>query len=42
LVGKYERKAPAGIPRHRWQNIKINLKEIGREGIDWLHVVRVS
>jgi hypothetical protein len=33
LVGKPE-KRPVGRPRHRWDdNIKINLKEIQREGM---------
>jgi hypothetical protein len=36
LVGKPEGKRPFGIPRHRWEdNIKMNLREIGSEGVDW-------
>jgi hypothetical protein len=35
LVGKSEGKRPLGRPRCRWvDNIKMNLKEIGWDGID--------
>jgi hypothetical protein len=35
LVGKSERKRPLGRPRHRLEdNIKIDLNEIGRQGVD--------
>jgi hypothetical protein len=38
LVGKAIRKRPPG---HRWEdNIKIDLREVGWEGTDWLDVVR--
>jgi hypothetical protein len=37
LVGKPEGKRPLGGPRRRWEdNIKINLKEIGLGGMDWI------
>jgi hypothetical protein len=37
LVGKQERKRPLGRPRRRWvKNIKIDLREIGWDGIDWI------
>jgi hypothetical protein len=37
LVGKPEGKRPLGIPRRRWVgNIKIDLREIGRGGTDWI------
>jgi hypothetical protein len=38
LAGKPEGKRPLGRPRHRWvvDNIKIDLGEIGRDGIDWI------
>jgi hypothetical protein len=30
---------PLGRPRHRWEhNIEIDLKEIGREGVDCIHL----
>jgi hypothetical protein len=41
LVRKLEGKKPLGRPRHRLDNdIKINLKEIGRDGMDWIHVAQ--
>jgi hypothetical protein len=27
-----------GRPIHRWENIKMDLKEIGLEGIDWINL----
>jgi hypothetical protein len=37
LVGKPEGKRPLGIPRRRWvDNIKIDLREIGWDGMDWV------
>jgi hypothetical protein len=41
LVGKPEGKIPLGRPRRRWMdNIKIDLREIGRNGMDWIHVAQ--
>jgi hypothetical protein len=35
LVGK----RPLGKPRCRWEdNITMNLRKVGWEGVDWLHV----
>jgi hypothetical protein len=29
---------PLGGPRHRWEsNIKVDFKELGYEGVDWIH-----
>jgi hypothetical protein len=37
LMGKPEGKRPLGRPRHRWvDNIKIDLREIGWNGVDWI------
>jgi hypothetical protein len=37
FAGKPEGKRQLGIPRRRWvNNIKIDLREIGRDGIDWI------
>jgi 3-oxoacyl-ACP reductase-like protein len=37
LVGKPEVKSPVGRPRRRWEdNIKMDLKEVGCEGMDWI------
>jgi hypothetical protein len=42
MVGKPEEKRPAGRYRHRWEdNIKIDIREIGLEGVDgfiWLRI----
>jgi hypothetical protein len=40
-VGKPEGKRPLGRPRHRWEhNIKMNLREIRWDGIDWIDLAR--
>jgi hypothetical protein len=37
LVGKPDGKRPRGRPRRRWMdNIKIDLREIGWDGMDWI------
>jgi hypothetical protein len=37
LVGKPEGRRPLGRARRRWvDNIKIDLREIGWDGIDWI------
>jgi hypothetical protein len=39
LVGKLERKGPLGRPRRRWKdNIKINLKELGLDVVNLIHL----
>jgi len=41
LVEKPEGKRPLGIPRHRWEdNIKMDLQEVGCEGMDWIELVQ--
>jgi hypothetical protein len=41
LVGRLEGKKSLGIPRHRQEdNIKMNLAEIGWEGMDWIHLAQ--
>jgi hypothetical protein len=41
LVGKPERKRPLGGPRHRWvDNIKIDIREIGWDGVDWINLAQ--
>jgi hypothetical protein len=38
LVGRPEGKRPLGRPRRRWEdNIKMYLREIGFEDVDWIH-----
>jgi hypothetical protein len=37
LVGKPEGKRPLGRPRRRWEdNIRMDLREIGWGGMDWI------
>jgi hypothetical protein len=39
LVRKQERRRPLGRPRRRWEdNIKIDFKEAGWLGMDWINV----
>jgi hypothetical protein len=41
LVGKSEGKRPLGRTRRRWvDNIKIDLREIGWEGMDWIELAQ--
>jgi hypothetical protein len=40
LVGNPERKRSPGRPRHTWvDNIKMDLREIGWDGMDWIDLV---
>jgi hypothetical protein len=41
LVRKPEGKRPLGRPRRRWEdNIKMDLQEVGFEGIDWIELAQ--
>jgi hypothetical protein len=41
LVGEPEEKKPLGRPRHRWEdNIRRDLREIGWESVEWMHLVQ--
>jgi hypothetical protein len=41
LVGKSVRKIPLGRPRRRWEDdIKMDLREIGWGGMDWIDVIQ--
>jgi hypothetical protein len=41
LVGKPEEKRPLGRPRRRWvDNIKMNLREIRWDGMDWINLAQ--
>jgi hypothetical protein len=41
LVGKPEIKRPLGRPRRRWMyNIKMDLREIGYDGVDWIELAQ--
>jgi hypothetical protein len=36
----YEEERPLGRPKHRWEgNFRMDLGEIGWDGVDWIHVV---
>jgi hypothetical protein len=39
-VGKPEGKRPLGRPRHRWEDIKMYLREIGWGGMDWIDLAQ--
>jgi hypothetical protein len=40
VVGKPEGKRTLGRPRHRWEDIKMNLRKIEWEGVDWMHMAQ--
>jgi len=41
LIEKSEWKRPVGRRRRRWEdNIRIDVREIGWEGVDWIHVAQ--
>jgi hypothetical protein len=41
LVGKPEGRRPLGRPRRRWAgNIKMDLREIGGDGVDWMDMAQ--
>jgi hypothetical protein len=41
LVGKHARKRPVGRPRRRWEgNIKMDVQEVGYEGMDWIDLAQ--
>jgi hypothetical protein len=41
LLGKPEGKRPLGRPRRRWvDNINMDLREIGWDGVDWMDIAQ--
>jgi hypothetical protein len=41
FVGKPERKRPLERPTRRWEdNIKMDVAEMGWEGVDWVHLAQ--
>jgi hypothetical protein len=40
LVGKTKEKRPLGRPRHRWEDIKMDLREVGWGGTDWIDLAQ--
>jgi hypothetical protein len=37
LVGRREGRRPLGRPRRKWEDIKMDLREIGFWDVDWIH-----
>jgi hypothetical protein len=43
FVGKPEGKRPLGRLRCRWEdNIRLDLREVGWEGVEWIHLAQDS
>jgi hypothetical protein len=41
LVGRPEGRNPLGTPRRRWEdNIKMDLQEVGWDGVAWIDLVQ--
>ena len=40
LVGKPKRKRPLGRPRRRWEDIKMDLQELGGGCGDWIELAQ--
>jgi hypothetical protein len=40
LVGKPEGKRPLGKLTRRWVDIKMNLREVGWDGMDWIDLAQ--
>jgi hypothetical protein len=41
LVGRSEGRRPLGRPRRRWEdNIKMDLREVGRVGMNWIELAQ--
>jgi hypothetical protein len=41
LVGKPEGRRPLGRPRRRWEdNIRMDLREVGWGGMDWINLAQ--
>jgi hypothetical protein len=41
LVGRHEGKRPLGRPKRMWEdNIKMDLREIGIDGANWIQMVQ--
>ena len=40
LVGKPEGKRPLGRPRRRWEDIKMDLQEVGGGSGDWIELAQ--
>jgi len=38
-TGKHEGKRPLGRPKRRREDIRMNMREIRWEGVDWIHLL---
>jgi hypothetical protein len=41
FVGKPEEKRPFGRPRHRWNDNRLDIKEVGWEAVSWIYLAKV-
>lgn len=41
-LGKAERKKSLGRPWHKWEHIKVNLRKIWFENVDWNHLAQTG
>ena len=39
-MGKPEGKRPLERPRHRWENIRVDLREVECGGMDWIELAQ--
>jgi hypothetical protein len=39
-VGKLEGKRPLGRPRHRWEDIRMEFREVVWVGVDWIDLAQ--
>jgi hypothetical protein len=42
LVGNLDRKRQLGRPRHRWEDVRIDLQHVGYGGMDWIFLAQNS
>jgi hypothetical protein len=40
LVGRPEGRRPLGRPRHSWEDIKMDLLEVGWDSMDWIELAK--
>jgi hypothetical protein len=40
MVEKPKGKRLLGRPRHRWEDIRLHLRKIGFEVVDWIHLAQ--
>jgi hypothetical protein len=40
LVGKTKGKRQLGRSRHRWEHIRMTLREIRLKGVNWIHLAQ--